>query len=128
LFKIKYALAAVQKGLISAWVAGKHVTIDESMVKYMSRAVSFPAKTRKHVLKVFCLCCTYTGVMLPFKVYLGNEDDTDKSAMAVCLFLYSASGILNTQGRILYTANYYISMKLAKHLYKNHDSTLVVTI
>jgi hypothetical protein len=132
LFKVKFALHAVQQGLISAWIAGQHVTIDESMVKYMGRAVTFkqymPAKPIKHGLKVFCLCCAYTGVMLSFKIYLGKEDDTDGSAMSVCLFLCSAAGILNTRGRILHTDNYYTSVKLAKYLYENHGWTIVGTI
>ena len=33
LFKVKYALNAVQKGLLIAWVAGQHVIIDKNMMK-----------------------------------------------------------------------------------------------
>ena len=41
LFKISYFLKAVQCGLLAAWVAGKHVCIDKSMVKYMGRVIAF---------------------------------------------------------------------------------------
>ena len=79
LCKVSYALDEMMKGMHRAWVAGKHVTIDESMIKYMGCALSFvqymPAKPIKHGIKNFCLCCAYTGVMLAFKIYLGKSEE-----------------------------------------------------
>ena len=67
-------VAAIQKG----WTADKISTIDESMIKYMGRVVTFvqyiPAKPIKHRIKVFACCCAQTGVLLSFKVYLGKEN------------------------------------------------------
>lgn len=61
LYKVRYPLDVMMKGMRSAWNAGKHVTIDESMIRYMGRAVSYvqyiPAKPIKHGIKVFALCC-----------------------------------------------------------------------
>ena len=52
----------------SAWIAGKHGTIDESIIKYMGCAISFvqymPAKPIKHGMKVFALCCAMSTVLL----------------------------------------------------------------
>ena len=41
LFKIKHGFGAVQMGFLGMWVAGQHLTIDKSMVKYMGRAMTF---------------------------------------------------------------------------------------
>ena len=84
-----------------------------------------PAKHTKHSLEICCLCCAYTGVILSFKVYQDKEDNKDDIAIAVCLFLCSTAGILNAHGYVLYANNYHTSVKLAKHLYKNHNLTLV---
>jgi len=76
LFKVSYALDIMVSGIRKVWCAGQRVTIDESMIKYMGRAVGFvqymPAKPIKHGIKVFCLCCAYSGVMLAYKIYLGE--------------------------------------------------------
>ena len=76
------------KGMRKAWVAGQHVTIDESMIHYMGRAISYvqymPTKPIKHGIKFFALCCALSAVILAFKVYVGKEDDSDGSAAAVC--------------------------------------------
>ena len=56
----------MMKGMRLAWTAGKHVTIGESMICYMGRAVNYvqymPAKPIKHSIKVFfllrCFCCS----------------------------------------------------------------------
>jgi len=57
LFKVQYALDTMMQGMRRSWVAGKHVTIDKSMIWYMSRAISYvqymPAKPIKHGMKVF---------------------------------------------------------------------------
>ena len=62
------------KGMQKAWTAGRHVLIDESMIRYMGRAISYvqyiPAKPIKHGIKVFALCCAMSAVILAFKVYV----------------------------------------------------------
>ena len=75
LFKIQYVWKMVLKGLRAAWVAGKHITIDESMIKYKGKYVGFVQYMRdkpiKHGLKVFSCNCSYTAVLLAAFVYLG---------------------------------------------------------
>ena len=41
LFKIRFVLDVVMKGLAAAWVAGQWITIDESMIKYKGKYVGF---------------------------------------------------------------------------------------
>ncbi len=61
MFKVRYPLDIIGKGLRKVWTAGQHVTIDESMIKYCGRAVAFvqymPAKPIKHGIKVFIPLC-----------------------------------------------------------------------
>jgi len=133
LFKVRYPLDIMIKGMRSAWTAGKHVTIDESMIRYMGRAVSYvqymPAKPIKHGIKVFCLCYAFSAVLLSFEVYVGKEDSTnDNSALAVCGRLVDDAGLTTNRGRVLYTDNYYTSVKLVKHMFEQYGWTIVETI
>ncbi len=103
------------------------------MIKYCGRAVAFiqymPAKPIKHGIKVFCVCCAILGIMLAYKVYCGNKDKkTDGTAVNVCDRLVNGAELPGPRGRILYTNNYYTSMKLAKHLFEKYRWTIVGTI
>jgi hypothetical protein len=133
LFRVRYPLDIMMKGMRLAWTAGKHVTIDESMIRYMGRAVSYiqymPAKPIKHGIKVFCLCCAVSAALLSFEIYVGKEDEErDNSALAVCDRLVNAAGLTGNRGRVLYTDNYYTSVKLAKHMFLKYGWTIVGTI
>ena len=110
MYKVRYPLVVMMKEMRSAWNAGKHVTIDESMIRYMGRAVSYvqdmPAKPIKHGIKVCCLCYALSAVVLSFKVYRGKEDlDSDNTALDVCDGLIKEAGITGTRGQVLYTDN-----------------------
>lgn len=74
-------------GLCSVWLPGERITIDECMVHYMGRAIAFvqymPRKPIKHGIKVFAVCCAYSGVTLGFEVYCGADEGSDNSALAV---------------------------------------------
>ena len=52
------------------------IYIDERMIKYMGRAITFaqymPLKTIKYGIKVFALCCDYNGHIIGLEVYLGK--------------------------------------------------------
>ena len=88
LFKVKYPLEEMMKGMRRDWTAGQHVTINESMIQYMGRVISYvqymSAKPIKHGIKVFALCCALSAVILLFKVYVGKEDTSDGSTVGVC--------------------------------------------
>ena len=103
LFKINFPLEVMIEGCRKARVAGKDVTIDESMIKYCGRAVSFvqymPAKPIKHGLKVFVLCCTVSAVWLGYKIYLGKEDTGDGSALAIVDELITEAELTQHKGR-----------------------------
>ena len=132
LFKVRYPLDVMMKGMRLAWTAGMHVTIDESMIRYMGRAVSYvqymPAKPIKHGIKVFCLCCAVSAVLLSFKVYVGKDEDEDGSAVKICDDLVHNAEITNARGRVLYTDNYYTSVKLVKHMFIKYGWSVVGTI
>jgi len=135
LFKVAYVLETIGKGIRNSWGAGKRVTIDESMIKYMGRAVPYvqymPAKPIKHGIKVFCLCCAVSGVMLSFQIYTGKKEDEQprvSAAIDVCTELCRDAGLLETRGRVLYTDNYYTSIKLAKHMFEQYGWTVCGTI
>ncbi len=132
LFKVRFALDTMMGGMSSAWNAGKHVTIDESMIRYMGRAISYvqymPAKPIKHGIKVFALCCAFSAVVLAFQVYVGKEDNSDGSAVTVCEKLCVSAGLTTHRGRVLYTDNYYTSIKLARLMFEKYGWTIVGTI
>ncbi len=139
LFKVSYVLEEVGSGIHRVWQAGKDVSLDESMIKYCGRAVAFiqymPAKPIKHGIKVFCLCCAATAVMLAFEVYCGKDNNkTNNTMVDICERLIHKAGLVNSQtggiihGRTIYSDNYYTSVKMAKHLYKKYRWTLVGTV
>ena len=41
LFKVRYLVVLFLNGMQVAWISGQNATIDESMIKYMGRAVSY---------------------------------------------------------------------------------------
>ena len=133
LFKVRYPMTLFMRGISKAWVAGKHVTIDESMITYVGRAVSYvqymPAKPIKHGLKVYALCCACSAVLLAFQVYVGKEDDeTENSAVPICHRLCRQAGITGERGHVLYTDNWYTGMALCKQFFEEYGWTVVGTI
>jgi hypothetical protein len=133
LFKVRYPLDIIGKGLRKVWTVGQLVTIDESMIKYCGRRVAFvqyiPAKPIKHGIKVFCDCCAVSGIMLAHEVYCGNKDKkTDGTSVQVCDRLVNEAELTKSCGGTLYTDNYYTSIKLAKLLFEKYRWTLVGTI
>ncbi len=133
LYKVRYALDTIGYGLLKVLTAGKDVTINESMIKYMGRAIAWvqnmPAKPIKHGIKVFCICFAVSGIMLLFKIYCGRDDKTtDGTTIQLCDNLITMVGLTGMQGCMLYTDNYYTSMSLLKHLYNKYRWTRVGTI
>ena len=103
------------------------------MIQYCGRAISFiqymPKKPIKHGIKVFALCCAYTGYLLGFEVYLGkNVETTDNSALQVVDRLINKSDLIHCKGRILYSDNWYTTTKLAKYLYETYQWLFVGTV
>ena len=62
-------------------------------------------------------------------MYVGKEDDQqDNSAPAVCNRRVIDASLTGTWVRVLYTDNYYTSVKLAKHMFTKYGWTIVGTI
>jgi hypothetical protein len=57
LYQKQIAIDTVLKTLAAGWIIGQRICLDESMIKYMGRFVSFiqymPAKPIKHGIKVY---------------------------------------------------------------------------
>ena len=94
--KINPFLNVIKKQLAKAWILGEFITIDESTIKYMGRAISYvvynPKKPIKHGVKVYCLTCAVTGYLYSFEIYTGNESQLDGAASAVVLRLIAMCG------------------------------------
>ena len=75
LFKVSYMLQIMMKGMRGRWTAVKYVTIYESVIKYMDRAITYvqyiPEKQTKHGIKVFAIYFTLSTVLQDFKFYVG---------------------------------------------------------
>ena len=113
LYKVRPVIDMIMKNLQKNWVAGERITIDESMIKYMGRAIIFvqynPKKPIKHGIKVFFIYCAVTGHPLAWEVYCGKEVETDDLlggyAASVCDRLIRKTGLQNKSSRILFTDN-----------------------
>jgi hypothetical protein len=127
LFKIRSAMDTIINGIRKCWNAGMRVTIDESMIRYMGRAVNFvqymPAKPIKHGIKVYAVCCAVSQILLGYDVYLGKAND-DRSTLEVVDHLLKSANLTSARGRELFTDNYYTSMALAEHLFVKYGWTL----
>ena len=123
----------MMKAQTMQWVPGEHVTIDESMIKYMGKAVDFvqynPLKPIKHGIKVFALCCSKTAYMLGFEVFVGkNRNQDGGSALNIVERLIRSAGLSVHYGRTLFVDNWYSSIGLAEFLYEKYRWTVVSTI
>jgi hypothetical protein len=100
------------------------------MIKYMGRAIAWVqymlAKPIKHSIKVFCICCAISVIMLAYKIYCGKDvKTTDGTTVTFCNDLLQMACLTRAQGRTLYTDNYYTSMSLAKVLTTNTDGLVL---
>jgi hypothetical protein len=131
--KVKHVMDSLGERLRMGWTLGKKFCVDESMIKYMGKAVSWvqymPKKPIKHGLKVFALCCAYTGYLYCYEVYTGKEN-TDGSPKAVIERLMLMAGVtfvVRGKGRVLYTDNFYTSMEVMQHVFDRFGVLMVGT-
>jgi hypothetical protein len=86
-----------------------------------------PAKPIKHGIKVYALCCSYTGYLYRFEIYTGKGGTADGSPTGVISRLLYGAGATGTSGRILYTDNFYTSLRVMKYIYVSFAMLLVGT-
>ena len=112
------------------WIAGEKVFVDESMIKYVGRVISFgqymPNKPITHGIKVFLLTCK--NHTLGWEVYLGKDYPIDTSAEAVVIRLITKTTLTLQSGRILYCDNWYTSVSLDQKLFLKFHWLLVGTV
>ena len=105
------------------WIAGERVCIYESIILYTGRAITFgqymPLKHINNRIKVFMLTCK--SHTLGWEIYLGKDYPLDSSAEAVVVRLITNAGLTVKIGRIIYTDNWYTSIKLARTLLEKYN-------
>ena len=131
--KIMPFLTKVQERLRLGYIMGRFFAGDESMILYKGKAVQFvqymPAKPIKHGIKVFALCCAETGYIYAFYVYTGKENDSETAAEIIDRLLEQDPNFLNnSNGRVLYTDNYYTSEELMELIFDKYGILLVGTV
>lgn len=73
----------------------KCLTVD--FVQYMLR------KPIKHGIKVFVICCSLTGVLLGFEIYVVKKTAASAVALAILGHLINEAGLMSIWGCILCT-------------------------
>ena len=86
------------------------------------------AKPIKHGIKVFAIFCALSTIILGFKVYVGQEDDSNNTALGICDDMVKEAGLTSARGGTLYTDNCYTSMALAKSMFKKYRWEIFGTI
>jgi hypothetical protein len=121
--KIQKPMEIILKTLRDGWILGQRIYVDETMTKYMGRFVSFvqymPAKPIKHGIKVYALCCAYTGYLYWFEIYTGKGGAPDGLPKEVLSRLLYGAGGTGTSGHIMYTGNFYTSLQVMKFIYSS---------
>ena len=73
----------------------------------MGKAIPYvqymPTKSIKHGIKVFAICCAISTIIIVFKVYVGQYNDSDNIALGICDELVKEAGVTKARGRTLYT-------------------------
>ncbi|CAJ1954086.1 unnamed protein product [Cylindrotheca closterium] len=137
--KIQPVLDYLQKQLSSCYNLGDRISIDESMIKYCGKYISWiqymPKKPIKHGIKVYALCCAYTGYLYSFEIYTGKEGTESGTPREVIGRLLRMAGILPSPagaakmtGTVLYTDNWYTSLDVMQFVYEQFGMLLVGTI
>ena len=137
--KIQPILDLLLKQLALAYVLGDRLSIDEAMIKYCGKFVSFvqymPKKPIKYGIKVFALCCAYTGYLYAYEVYTGRESAKDGSPKMVITRLLMMAGVATVvgnvrtlTGRILYTDNWYTGLDVIEYVYRLFGIMMVGTV
>jgi hypothetical protein len=87
------------------------------------------AKPIKHGIKVYALCCAYTGYLYMLEIwYTGKGGTPDGLPKGVSSGLLYEAGATGTTDRILYTDNVYTSLAvMMTHIYISFSILLVGT-
>jgi hypothetical protein len=130
--KIKWFLDELQKQMLMAHELGEHICIDESMIKCVGRAISWtqymPTKPIKHGMKVFALTRAKTGFLVAFEVYTGASVESMAGPTDVVFRLVNMANLAGrSAGRVLYTDNWYTSLKCLTMVYKTFGMFMVGT-
>ena len=76
----------------------------------------------------FAICCGYTGFLYAFEEFTGKRDNDNSKVGIVTQLIKQAGLIVTTQGHILFTDNFYMSIEQMKEMYNKFGMLLVGTI
>ena len=111
------------------WIAGERVCIDKSVILYTGRAIKsgqyMPLKPINYLINVFMLTCK--SHTLGWDIYLGKDYPSDSSAEAVVVRLITSAGLKVKTVRIIYTDNWYTSIKFSRTLFEKFNWLFVGT-
>jgi hypothetical protein len=127
--KVAPVIDLITAALAAAWILGKRICVNKSMIKYTGRAILFIQYMQvmpiKHGIKVFALCCAHTGYLYHIEIYTGKESKLDGLPGAVVKWLLLGANIGASKGRILYRDNFYTSLGVMTYLYLAFNMLLV---
>ena len=107
----------MERNFAKLYSPNQRLSVDEGMIAYKGR-LSFeqdlPAKPSKYCIKFFAICDSVTGYCMRVEIYSGGDEMLScESAFNVVNELISPYTEYN---HILYTDNFYTSVKLARYL------------
>jgi hypothetical protein len=77
--QVRWLLDRLKTNFQDHWNGSEFLCVDESMVAYNGKFCAFkqylPLKPITHGIKVWCLCCSVTKVILNWEVYVGAENE-----------------------------------------------------
>ena len=77
---------------------------------------------------MFDICCSLSAILIGFKVYVGQEDDSDNTNLVICDDLMKEDGLTSIIRRTLYNDKYYTLMAIVKHMFSEYVWKTVDTI
>ena len=120
LWKIRPVIEVVKEQSSKAYVLGKKVSIDESMIGTKCRLgfiQYMPKKPTKWGVKVWVFAEAKTGYIYNFEVYTGKHD-VPENGLAYGVVFRLLNDLLES-GRVLYCDNFYTSPHLFEDLYEH---------
>ena len=115
--KIQPVCNALTRKYLSIYTPGCQLVIDDTVFPFRRR-LSFrqyiPSERHKYGCKIFKLC-TCEAYTLNFEIYCGKSERNDSMTRSEFLVTKLINPFLHN-GHILYTDNYYTSLKFARHL------------
>ena len=118
-YKVRAILKMFQSSCLSGWEPGKHLSIDEMMIRFKGRLgwrQYMKDKPIKYGIKLWGLCESKTGYLINFDIYCGKNGKKVQKGLAQVVVLALVTVVLTSwpkwAGGHLYMDNFYSSLTL----------------